>query len=98
MVEEMKGDIPRRGTLSWEIVLDIGIDENGKRKQKWHSVKGTKYDAESEMVRLLHELQVGAYVEPNHLTLGRYLDLWLERRVSKIGGKILRALQADRRQ
>ncbi len=54
----MKGHVRRRGKSSWAVVIDIGYDELGKRRQKWHSVKGTKRDAEQELVRLLNELQI----------------------------------------
>lgn len=75
----MKGHIRRRGTKAWAIVLDIGRDGAGRRKQKWHGVKGTKRDAERELARLMHELNTGAYVEPTNLNLRTYLeDHWLE--------------------
>ena len=49
----MTGHIRKRGKKSWAIVLDLGRDENGKRKQKWHNVRGAKADAEAELSRLL---------------------------------------------
>ena len=69
----MKGHIRKRGTRSWAIVLDIGRDENGKRQQRWHSVQGTKRDAERELARLLNEFNTGSYVEPSRLTVADYL-------------------------
>lgn len=74
----VKGHIRRRGKGSWAIVLDLGRDSAGKRRQKWHTVRGTKRDAQREMARLLHELNTGAYVEPTRITVGEYLARWLE--------------------
>jgi len=73
----MKGHVRKRGTQSWAVVFDLGRDENGKRKQKWFSVKGTKRDAEREMARLVHELNTGSYIEPSRMSVGEYLDRWL---------------------
>jgi integrase len=74
----MKGHIRQRGKRSWAVVLDVGRDANGKRRQKWHPVKGTKKDAQREMARLLHTIYTGAYVEPSRMTLREYLELWLK--------------------
>ena len=73
----MKGHIRKRGKESWAIILDIGQDNEGKRRQKWHSVKGTKKDAERELTKLLHTLDSGSYIEPSKLTVSRYLKTWL---------------------
>ena len=74
----MRGHIRRRGRSSWAIVIDIGRDANGKRRQKWHTVRGTKRDAERELARLLNELSTGTYVEPSRIRLSDYLRRWLE--------------------
>ena len=73
----MKGHIRQRGKHSWAIVIDIGYDGAGKRRQKWHSFRGPKREAQRELTRLLRELDTGAYVEPTHLTFADYLERWL---------------------
>ena len=73
----MKGHIRRRGRRSWAIVIDIGRDATGKRRQKWHRVEGTRKDAERELVRVLHSMNTGEYVEPSKLTVAEYLGRWL---------------------
>jgi integrase len=73
----MKGHIRQRGKRSWAIVLDLGRDGNGRRRQKWHAVKGTKKDAQRELARLIHSINTGAYVEPSRITLGEFLERWL---------------------
>ena len=74
----MKGHIRKRGVRSWAIVLDLGRDAAGKRKQKWHSVRGSKKDAEAELARLVHEMNTGSYVEPSKMPVRDYLDRWLK--------------------
>lgn len=74
----MKGHIRQRGERSWAIIIDLGRDPaTGQRRQKWHSVKGTKRDAQRELARLVHEYNTGAYIEPAKLTVGEYLQKWL---------------------
>jgi hypothetical protein len=48
-----KGHIRQRGEKSWAIKIDIGANPvTGKRRSKWHTVHGTKRDAEKECRRL----------------------------------------------
>ena len=58
-------------------MFDLGRDEEGKRRQRWHSVRGTKKDAERELARLMNEINLGAYVEPSRMLVRDYLDRWL---------------------
>ena len=74
----MKGHIKKRSKKSWSIVLYLGRDESGKRKQKWHTVQGTKKDAEAELARLINEVNTGDYVEPSKMLVREYLDRWLK--------------------
>jgi integrase len=73
----MKGHIRRRGQRSWAIVIDVGRDVTGRRKQRWHTVTGTKRDAERELARVVNSLNTGEYVEPSRLTVREYLNYWL---------------------
>lgn len=73
----MRGHIRRRGDRSWAIVIDTGQDAKGNRRQRWHSVKGTREDAENTLTRLLRSLQTGEYVEPSKLTVKFYRERWL---------------------
>jgi integrase len=74
----MKGHVRERSPGHWAVVVELGRDEKGKRRQKWHSVPGKKRDAERELSRLLHEMNTGAYVEPSRMSVGDYLKRWLE--------------------
>jgi integrase len=79
----MKGHIRKRSKDSWTIVIDIGRDlASGKRCQKWHTVKGTKRDAQRALREILTSLDKGIYVEPTNITLGEWLGKWLNSYVS----------------
>ena len=76
----MRGHIRKRGKRSWAIKLDIGRDpETNKRRTKWHTVHGTKRDAEKELARLLHQLDQNTYVEPSRSTIKQHLSDWIDR-------------------
>jgi hypothetical protein len=52
--------------------------ENGRRRRKWHSFKGTKREAQVACSRLIAELSGGAYIEPAKTTVAEFLDRWLD--------------------
>ena len=74
----MKGHIRERSPGHWAIVLDVRDPESGKRRRKWHSFEGTKREAQIECSRLISEISGGAYIEPAKVTVGQFLDRWLE--------------------
>ena len=76
---EVRGSIVKRYKGSYTIVLNLGIDPtNGKRKQQWLSVKGTKKEAEKRLSELLHQLDTGTFMRPSKTTLAEYLERWLK--------------------
>jgi len=75
----MRGTVKKRAKDSWTIILDAGRDPaTGKRRQQWHTVKGTKREAEKRLAELIHQVDNGGYVKPGNLTVGTYLQKWLE--------------------
>ena len=74
----MRGHVRQRSKGSWTIVLDLGRDPStGKRKQQWLAVRGTKRDAEKKLVELQHQMDTGGYLKPSKITLGDFLNQWL---------------------
>ncbi|MBE3585410.1 MAG: hypothetical protein IMW94_04460 [Thermoanaerobacter sp.] len=76
----MRGHIRKRGKSSWAVVVDLPRDpETGKRRRKWVTVQGDRKDAERVLAKLLSEIYEGGVgTAPARLTLGEYLDRWLE--------------------
>jgi integrase len=72
----MKGHIRERSPGHWAIVIDV--PQGGKRKQRWHSFRGTKRQAQIECARLIAELQNGTAVNPIRLTVSDFLERWVE--------------------
>jgi len=59
--------------------VDRGRDlETGKRQRHTATVRGSKKDAERELRAAITRLETGAYVRPTKLTVGDYLEQWLQ--------------------
>jgi integrase len=71
----MRGTILKRGK-KWSIVVDIGKDIKGKRKQKWFSGFRTRKEAESELTKILHQLENNIFINPDKMNLAEYLRQW----------------------
>lgn len=73
----MTGHIRRRGERSWELKYDAGTDPlTGRRKTRYASFKGTKREAEAELVRLIGAEQAGQAVDPSRVTVAEFLERW----------------------
>jgi integrase len=73
----MRGHIRRRGERLWELKYEIGTDpRTGRRVTQYRSFKGTKREAQAELVRLLDTVRRGEHVDPAKLILAEYLDRW----------------------
>jgi integrase len=76
----VKGHVARRqwqtksGTKTgWYVVLDIGRDLDGKRRQKWHGGFATRAEAETHRVSLVAEMDAGTYTEPSAVMLDEWV-------------------------
>jgi integrase len=86
----MKGHIRRRGDRSWELKFDLGTDPlSGKRSTRYHSFKGTKREADAELVQLMAAADRGDYVDPLKLTLAEFLDRWESWAATQVSAKTL---------
>ena len=86
----MTGHIRRRGERSWELKFDIDADPlTGKRRTRHHSFKGTKREAEAELVRLKAIANRGDYVDTSKVTLGDFLDRWEAWAATQVSAKTL---------
>ena len=64
------------GTTRYRLVVDIGLDENGKRQQLTRTFDKLK-EARAELSRVRHETDKGIFVKPSDSTVGEYLDEYL---------------------
>jgi len=69
----MRGHVRKRGN-SWSVVYDEGIDEDGKRKQRWKGGFATRKAADAFLTDVLSRLGDGSYVQPSKLTLRAFVE------------------------
>ncbi len=75
----MTGSVTRRGKGSWRLKFDRGSDPaTGKRRTEYVTVRGTKKEAQAELIRRLAQVDEGSFVEKSGSTVGDYADHWLE--------------------
>ena len=48
----MRGTILKRAKGSWTIIIDVGKHPDGRRKQQWVTLKGSKRDAERRLAEI----------------------------------------------
>jgi integrase len=73
----MNGRIRKRGEKSWELTIDLGRDEYGKRLRKFLNVKGPKAEAQKKLRDLLTSLEKGLSLDTSKATVGVFLEIWL---------------------
>ena len=69
---------PRKdGNGTWFFIVDIGRDENGRRKQAKRRGFATKKEAQEELDKVRRSVSTSSYVAPARMSLREYLDAWL---------------------
>ncbi|MEH0582813.1 site-specific integrase [Streptomyces sp. B21-106] len=74
---EIKKVILQNGKTRYRTVVDVGHDENGKRKQLTIT-RDTKTECKAERDRILFERSAGTFIAPSKITVREWLDQWLE--------------------
>ncbi len=75
---KMKGGIRKRGEKSYQIFISLGKDpKNGRYRYLNETLRGTRKEAKNRRADLLHQIDKGTFVAPSKLTLGEYLERWL---------------------
>ncbi|WP_326846939.1 tyrosine-type recombinase/integrase [Streptomyces kaniharaensis] len=77
MKEPIRKITHKDGSSRYRLVVDIGVDAEGKRKQLTRTFK-TKKEALAELARIRHERSTGSFVAPSKMTLNGLLDIWLK--------------------
>ena len=77
----MTGNITRRGKTSWRLKFESASrdPQTQKRRTQFVTVKGTKKQAQAELIRHVAAVNDGTAVDPSKVTVGEYLRAWLDR-------------------
>jgi hypothetical protein len=73
----MRGHIRERSPGHFAIVIDAR-DAAGNRKRRWFSFEGTKREAQRRCAELIAETRGGQAASPERMTVGQYLERWLD--------------------
>ena len=99
--KRVRTDRHGKETVRWYVVVDLGFDHEGRRRQKWHGGFRTRREAEAARAKLVTDVNTGSYVVPGRTTLGEWIrDSWLpmtEPRVKPIDVLLLQAEPGDPR-
>lgn len=74
---EPKRIVLQDGKVRYRAVVDAGQDENGRRVQLTIT-RDTKTAVKEERDRILHQRSAGTFIAPSKITLGEWLEQWLE--------------------
>ncbi|MDX3581987.1 site-specific integrase [Streptomyces europaeiscabiei] len=74
---EPKRIVLQNGKVRYRVMVEAGLDDNGKRVQLTIT-RDTKTECKVERDRILYERAAGTFIAPNKITLGEWLDQWLE--------------------
>ncbi len=76
--KRVRTDRHGKETVRWYVVLNLGFDHEGRRRQKWHGGFRTRREAEAARAKLVNELNTGSYVVPGRMTLAEWIrHSWL---------------------
>lgn len=74
----MKGNLTRRGKSSWRLKFDAGTDPaTGERLTKYHTLRGTKAEAQAEAAKIIASAVTGSYVDHSRETVSEFIERWL---------------------
>jgi len=74
----MRGSLRQQTEGTWQVVVDVGVGPDGKRKKHYETVKGRKADAQKRLNELLVALDKGSYAPTGRITVAEHLWQWLD--------------------
>ena len=84
----MKGYITRgRSGGTWYLRVELTRSDNGKRRQRRETVRGTKADAQHRLRDLLREVEGGGYVGSDRHTVAELAKRWLATKEHRVAAK-----------
>jgi len=74
----MRGHIRKQGKNSWQITVDLGNGQDGKRRRYFETVKGAKKDAQRKLAQLLVNAEKGIVTTTGSSAVAAFLQEWLD--------------------
>src|SRR5205085_1640080 len=73
----LKGYMRQRGKSSWQLLVHVGTDENGRKRYASKTIHGTKREAQTELADFVSEVSRGGQVPSGPVTVERVVREWL---------------------
>lgn len=89
-----EGSVYRLPNGRWRGYITVGYKPDGKRDSPFVTAK-TKTEAVEEFKKLQTKLLTGTLPEPGRMTVGQFLDLWLDRVKSSMRPKTWAGYEAN---
>lgn len=70
--------IRQRGKDAFDIAIDNGKDNNGKRIRLYERFRGSKKEAKAREAEIRSQMKYGTYVINNDYTIKSYFEKWLQ--------------------
>jgi integrase len=70
----MRGNLTRRGKSSWRFKFEVNANP---RVTKYHTLRGTKKEAQEQAAKIVAAYSVGQYVDPHKETVAEFAERWL---------------------
>lgn len=72
-----EGTISKRPDGTWWARITVGKTADGKQKRKAFYGK-TRKEVQEKLTAAVNDVNAGTYIEPSKMTLGQWMDIWLE--------------------
>ena len=72
-----EGTISQRPDGTWWARITLGKDADGKQKRKAFYGK-TRKEVQQKLTAALSEVNKDSYVEPSKMTVGKWMETWLQ--------------------
>lgn len=83
-----EGCIRKRSDGLWEAIYTIGRNESGKLVRR--SIYGkTQKEVAQKLSAITNDLHTGIYVSPDVITVGQWMDIWLDEYLGDVKGSTL---------
>lgn len=84
----MRGHITRgRGAGTWYLRVELQHGDEGKRRQRRETLRGTKAAAQRRLHELLVEVEAGRYADAQRLTVAKIAERWLATKEHRVTAK-----------
>jgi len=73
-----EGSVTKRKDGRWEVDIPVGIDPVTGKRKRFRAYAKSSTEANAMRIKVLRDLQTGAFIDSENITVGEWLDIWLD--------------------